>query len=227
MQVVCDSLREALQQAATSFEGVQDAETLFSPTSWIMERYELIIHNKAKIEEYCSVLEEGDTKKHLEWFLACLESRQPGVGQKHDEVLSGSCQQILFKDLWVLYPPRTRVFKIDDSGWRAYVVERSETVVDGNITKLQIYAWFLDFDTMGERLIPHGAIFEVSSYSSERPIRTLELIPEWFIKQMYPLCQMLLERGKQHWGYHGKPFYKEYRGDAWSQAPRDVSQTLR
>lgn len=226
VQIVCDNLLEGLRQATGSFDDSPHKNTPFAPASWIMEPFEPIVHNKDRIESYRSSLKNDDVRKHLDWFLGFLELHQPGAWAKCDEVQSGSCQRVLFRHLWLLYPPRTTVFKKDDDVWRAYMVERCETVIDVKEEVLRIHAWFLDFNRAGNRLIPHGTTFEVPSFSSERPIRMLELIPEWFIQPTDSIRQTLINRGKLHWSYRNKPCYQEYRGNLWPQGPHEVRGSL-
>lgn len=226
VQILCKDLREILQQALASSQMPQDDETLFSSSSWIMEPYELVFHNKASIEYQASANKGGDAEKHLTMFLDFLEDHQPGAWAKYDEVQSGNCQQILFRHLWMLYPPRTTVFSIDDGAWRAYVVEKSETVPETMSTVLRVHTWFLDFNKSGDRLVPHKEIFDVSSYSSEQSIRMLKLIPKWFMQPKSSFLQKLSDRGEKHWMYGEKPWYKEYTGDAWPHGTSCVSQTI-
>jgi hypothetical protein len=221
VQIVCDGLFDVLWKATAGPGLDQDTNPSFSRTSWLMEPYELIVHNKDEIQRLRSSLNDGDAKQHLDWFLEFLESHQPGAWDKYDEVHSGSCQRVLFEHLWLLYPPRTTVFKVNDEVWRAYVVERCEIVADAR-TSLRIFAWSLDFNTEGDRLIPYGTTFEVPSFSSERSIRMLELIPEWFILPTKSLREELIKRGKEHWEYRRKPHHKEYTGGAWPRKSQQV-----
>lgn len=228
VQVVCEDLRQALQQAVANLPWSEVSKKLFSPSSWITEPFEVIVHNKSMILQHHLELEDGDAKKHLEWFLERLEAHQPGLWQKQDELLSGSCQQVLFKHLWLLYPPGSTVFSIDDGAWRAYVIDRSETVVRGNAALLHIHAYFLDFDETGQRLIPHRAMIEVTPYASERQVSALRWKPEWFIEQTARLVlTKLVEQGNEYFSYGGKPSYKEYDGDAWTNTSHDVSETTK
>lgn len=227
VQIVCERLLKMLRTAVSNERQAGNVETTISHKSWIMEPYELIVHNQKRIEQHSSRLEDDIAKKHLELLLRFLEYHQPGAWQKREEVRSGQCQKVLFRHLWLLYPPGTTVFsKDDDDAWRAYKIERSESFTDMNQTSLRVYAWFLDFNKTGNVLVPHKETFEISSFSSELPIRDLRLIPDWFITPTNSPRPELIERGKKYWSYHGAAKYREYKGAAWHQAPYDVRRTL-
>ncbi|ETS84636.1 hypothetical protein PFICI_02661 [Pestalotiopsis fici W106-1] len=222
VQIVCGHVLKALRQVVASSEVSPDDEIIISRDSWIMEPYELIVYNKVRIEEHRRETTNDVAKKHLEMLLDFLNTSQLGVCQKFDEVQSHKCQNIRFKHLFLLYTPRTTVFKVDNDAWRAYVIEKSETMVGMKPTSLRIHAWFLDFNNAGDKLIPHRATFEVSQFSSERPIKHLELLPEWFIESQNSPRQELIDRGWKHWSYGKAPSHKEYRGTAWRQAPYET-----
>lgn len=226
MQVVCKDLRQILQQAVTTLSPGEESDQLFSPSSWIAEPFELVVHNRREIVKRHSELEDGDAKKHLEWFLERLEAHQPSLWQKQDEILSGSCRQILFKHLWLLYPPGSTVFSVDGGAWRAYIIERCETVIRENAAILQIHVCYLDFDGTGRRLIPHRTTIEVTPYASERQVSALRLKPEWHVEQTTSLVAKLIKRGDEYFGFGGEPRYMEYKGDAWSKTSHDVTKTL-
>jgi hypothetical protein len=219
---VCKRLLRVLNDSVASEQQAGNIETSISGNTWIMEPYEVIVHNKKQIEQHSSKLEDGVVKKHFELVLKFLDVQQPGAWQKHDEVYSGQCQQVLFEHLWILYPPGITVFRKDDGAWRAYKIERSETIVDMKPAILRIYAWFLDFNKTGDVLVPYRETFEISSFCSERLVKDLELIPDWFIRPTDSLCQNLIDRGRQHWGYRNTSCHREYKGDAWHQAPYNV-----
>ncbi|KAH8199793.1 hypothetical protein TruAng_006016 [Truncatella angustata] len=222
VQVVCEDLCQILERAAIALPWSEENEKLFSPSSWITEPFEVIVHNRSEIVKHHSELDDGDAKKHLGWFLERLEAHQPGLWQKQDEILSGSCRQVLFEHLWLLYPPGSTVFSIDDSAWRAYIIERTETVTLEHAAILQIHVCYLDFDGTGRRLIPHRTVIEVTSYTSERKMSALRLKPEWYIERTTPLIVAnLVKRGNEYSGLGGKPHYREYEGDAWPKASHD------
>ncbi|KAF3009105.1 hypothetical protein E8E14_009766 [Neopestalotiopsis sp. 37M] len=219
VQIVCGKLLKLINAAVASEQQAGNVETTISHKSWIMEPYDLIVHNQRRIEMHSSTTDDEVAKKHFEILLKFLEDHQPGAWQKREEVRLGQCQQILFKHLWLLYPPGTTVFKKDDDSWRAYKVECTETVVDMKATILRIQAWFLDFNKTGTVLVPYRETFEISSFSRERPLEDMELIPDWFIRSVDPLNRKLIDRGWQYWNYRKTSFHREYRGDAWRQAP--------
>ncbi|KAK6077366.1 ATPase [Seiridium cupressi] len=194
VQVVCEDLCQILQRAATALPWGEENEKLFSPSSWITEPFEVIVHNRSEIVKHHSELKNGDAKKHLGWFLERLGAHQPG----------------------------STVFSIDDGAWRAYIIERSETVISENAAVLQIHACYLDFDWTGRRLLPHRTMVEVTSYTSERKMSALKLKPEWYIEQTTPLIVAnLIQRGNEYFGLRGEPHYREYEGDAWPKTSHD------
>ncbi|KAF3009108.1 hypothetical protein E8E14_009906 [Neopestalotiopsis sp. 37M] len=225
VQVVSAGVREVLKEAATGFLGVQDTEKLFSATSWIAEPYEPIVHNRTAIERRRSEISDPKTKRNLDSLLGHLDSRQPGLSQKHAEIESGNCQKVLFHHALLLYPPGRKVYRNDDGQMRAYVIGRTEMITRKKNAILQIQAWYLDFDSFGRNLVPHPEIFELPHYASERMISELELKPDWFMKKDTFLDDRLIARGLKHWDFREKRHYKEYQGDMWPKASYD--STLR
>ena len=194
-------------------------EEVFSPQASINEPYHLIFYHWEKIESHA----HEDAKA----LLSFVKESCPDTFEKFQELQMGTCTNIPFEDLWLLYRPGTTILKRDDSGWRAHKVEKVEFQSNLSADAMLIYAHYLDFDSSGRWLVPHLEVLTVPSYSGERAIGNLEVVPEWYF-QKYPnknLLKSLVERGKTYESYRSKVSYQDYNGDAWSRTPRKVSRS--
>ncbi|KAI1381356.1 P-loop containing nucleoside triphosphate hydrolase protein [Hypoxylon crocopeplum] len=216
LEIICPDLNAFLRNI-TDLSTTCQGDGRLPPFS-VNEPYELFFHNRKKI------LQEGreDTNEHIREHVLALfnfiQKKSPLAWEKLDEIEGRRCYEIAFKDLWLLYPPGETVFNRDDGAWRAYKVDRVEIYSGSNSETMSIHCWFLDFDKTGKWLVPQVKVFCVPSYSSERPIRNLDVIPHWCCGG---LGEKLIERGKIYWSYRGDVFHKRYDGDAWLRTSQE------
>lgn len=162
---------------------------------------------------------DNHIKEHLQALTKFAKETSPLTWEKQDEIDQRRCYKITFSDLWLLYPPGATVFDRGDGAWRAYKVDRVETYTESHPGKMLIYCWFLDFDKTGQWLVPHVKVFHVNSYSSERLIENLEVLPSWYCPSIE---NKLIERGQSYWSYGRKVSYKQYDGYAWPRTSQEV-----
>jgi hypothetical protein len=123
--------------------------------------------------------------------------------------------KITFGRLHHLYPWGSTVYGLDDGGWRAYKVDRVERP-GGPEAALHVHVFFLDFDDTGLRVVPQSALLVVPPYASARKIRSLPLVPDWYMQRPpHRVVNDLLSRGDRFWrcGDEAKCF--AYKGNAW------------
>jgi hypothetical protein len=123
--------------------------------------------------------------------------------------------KITFGRLHHLYPWGSTVYGLDDGGWRAYKVDRVERP-GGPEAALHVHVFFLDFDDTGLRVVPQSALLVVPPYASARRIRSLPLVPDWYMQRPpHRVVNDLLSRGDRFWrcGDEAKCF--AYKGNAW------------
>ena len=144
----------------------------------------------------------------------------PLAWEKLDEIEKKACDKIAFEHLWLLYLPGKTVFSKDAGQWGAYKVYRAEIPCGSSSDMMLVHCCFLDFDKTGKWLVPQPKVFRVPLYPSERPIRDLDIIPDW----CYPdLGEKLIQRGKKFSAFRKEVSYKQYCGDEWPKASEEVN----
>jgi hypothetical protein len=155
----------------------------------------------------------SDASQHAKLALDFIKSTQADP-----DIQISDRSKISFDQLHLLYPRRSTVYAKDDGGWRAYKVDRVELGDQSGSESLHIHAFYLDFDKSGRYLVPHLEVFSVSKYFPARQVRSLELVPDWYILKTCPsLIPELRRRGEGFWKYKNEPVCQEYTGDAWSK----------
>ncbi|KAI1411767.1 P-loop containing nucleoside triphosphate hydrolase protein [Hypoxylon sp. FL1857] len=216
LEIICPDLNEFLRNLAGSPMTCQGDGRLsrFS----VNEPYELIFHNRRKLLEVEHDYADGHIRGHVQDLFNFIQKMRPLAWEKIGEIEERTCYEIAFKDLWLLYPPGSTVFNKDDGTWRAYRVNRVEIHPESDSEKILIHCCFLDFDKTGKWLVPQAKVFNVPSYSLERPIRHLDVIPDWCCVE---LSKSLVERGQTYWSYGRKVFHRRYNGNAWPKTSNE------
>ncbi len=108
------------------------------------------------------------------------------------------------------------MFRNEDGGWRAYRVSQVEVGASPSLDPIRIFAYYLGFNSTGALLVPQLEIISVTRYHSEQLIESLDVVPEWYIRNhANKLYSILTNRGKLYWECGSKPIYKSYNGSAW------------
>ena len=198
-------------------------EELFSSKASITVPYELILYNRKRIVEAAHEHASGHTQDHVKLLLDDFQKEHKITSEKLDEIDTGDCKRISFQDVWLLYPPGTTVFQRDEGEWRAYKVERVEYQNQHDSNTLLVRGYYLDFDKTGNYLVPQLENLTVRSYSLEKSVASLEVLPGWYFQRYHDLYERLLERGKAYSSYSAKVCYRQYQGDAWPKTTHTVS----
>lgn len=201
--------------------------TSLSITAHIHAPYEVLFYSREKIVTAAET-EVEPARSHAQLLLNFMETELTDTWNKCLEIDNGECKTIAFDKSWLLYRPEETVFRRAASGWRAYKVARIETGSRPGVDPVSIFAYYLGFDKTGKLLVPHPEVLIVKPYPSEQALGGLEVVPGWYVeKYASGLSTELEARGELYWKYQGKPFYQEYRGDAWPTTPSNVSTLLR
>ncbi|RYP84834.1 hypothetical protein DL769_001097 [Monosporascus sp. CRB-8-3] len=200
VKIISPRLIAALKQATANSPSISRKD-LFSTAVSINEPYELIFHNWKKISDVGRDAAEEETREHVKLLLNFIKNERPHTREKLKEVESRGCQTVAFDDLWLIYPPGATVFSKVEGVWRAYKVERVEVSHGSDSESMVVYGYYLDFDTKGDWLVPRLEVLLVSSFSSERGIGDLEVVPDWYFQTRKDFPEELIRRGKRYWGY--------------------------
>ncbi|KAI0890999.1 P-loop containing nucleoside triphosphate hydrolase protein [Annulohypoxylon nitens] len=216
LEIICPHLNKFLRTIIDPSSTCQGDGLL--PKFSINEPYELIFYNKNKISQVQREDMDCHVREHMQALFSFIQKKSPLTWEKLNEIDERRCCEIAFKDLWLLYPPGRTVFNWDDGAWRAYKVDRVEIMSESTSEKMLVHCFFLDFDKTGKWLVPQAKTFHISPYSSERPIKSLDVIPDWYYDK---LGESLIERGQLYWNYGRGVFYKRYDGDAWPRVSKE------
>lgn len=166
---------------------------------------------------------DDDIDGHIRALFGFIQKEDRHAWEKLYEIEERKCREIAFKDLWLLYPPGKTVFNRDGDAWRAFKVDRVEVHSNQTLEKMTIHCLYLDFNKTGQLLVPQAKVFHTSSYSSDRSIQSLDLIPDWYYGQ---LKERLIGRGRLYWSYGHRVFHKRYDGNAWPRMTKEVRGLL-
>ncbi|KAI1756019.1 P-loop containing nucleoside triphosphate hydrolase protein [Xylaria castorea] len=221
LKIICPLVSSVLKQASISPLSDLQLDDSFSPTSTIVEPYEWLFRNRQRISQAAQQDTREHAIRHVDLLLDFVKKERPSTWEKLDELEAGNCRKIAFEDIWLIYPPGATVFAKDQGGWRAYKVERVESISSSSLDKMLIYCLYLDLDNMtGKWLTPKREVLTVRGYSSELPIGDLEIVPDWHFQHRNGLSEKLMERGKKFWEYSRNVNHKEYDGQAWPRSSR-------
>lgn len=188
------------------------------------EQFEVVFHYlPVLINELKSQATDERTVRHVELFLAHVKQSAPQTWEIANAIQSGECKKVAFKDLWLLYPPGTTILRRDSGAWRAYKVGRLEPSTHMSKDTWDVHCIYLDFDKTGKWLVPHSEVLVVPSYTLERSISTLELIPGPYLNNAREISDQLVNHTKHYWEYGGSVHYQEYHGNEWPKMPHHVS----
>ncbi|KAI3320347.1 hypothetical protein HD806DRAFT_242322 [Xylariaceae sp. AK1471] len=220
LRIICPLLQGVLKRASVNSLSAFQREELFSPASTIIEPYEWLFHNRKKIMQAAREDTAKHTSSHVDLLLEFIKKERPTTWEKLDELDLGECRKISFGDLWLIYPAGATVFAKDNGEWRAYKVERTELSCRSGTDAMLIHCLYLDLKTTGQWLTPQQEVLTVHSYSLERTIGDLEVVPDWHFG-CSGLSEKLIEQGKKFWNCSRKVNYKEYHGHAWPRSSRN------
>ncbi|OTA65187.1 P-loop containing nucleoside triphosphate hydrolase protein [Hypoxylon sp. EC38] len=216
LEIICPHLNEFLRNI-TGPSTMSQGDARLSRIS-VDEPYELLFHNRRRLLQAEHDDTDGHIKEHVQALFNFVQKKRPLAWKKLNEIEDRICYEIAFEELWLLYPPGRTVFSREDGAWRAYKVDKVEIYSESNSRKILIHCCFLDFDKTGKWLVPQVKVFHVPSYSSERLIKNLNVIPDWCC---VGLAEKLIERGKIYWSYGHEVFHRRYDGDAWPRTSEE------
>ncbi|KAI1412092.1 hypothetical protein F5Y13DRAFT_51031 [Hypoxylon sp. FL1857] len=190
-----------------------------------------IFHRKRALEEFLAKVDrDSDTYDDTlndkvicaEAVLSLLSSDFPTLNATFDRMTSTHPPtSVDYASLWMIYKPGTLIFQPrEGEGSSAYMIDSVfyqkytsdiEDDVPPSDPVLKLHCWAIGYHE-GEngydgKYGRHGHLITVTRFEGERPIKTLEYIPEQFFDSA-DIKQRLIARGRIFWEL-SRPIYRE------------------
>ncbi len=167
---------------------------------------------------------------HTKVILNYLSDEFVETSHKADDLESQTPSGLTtYADLWLLYPPGTVVYAIQNGEYEAFVVtsargmkKRQRSLSNRNThTRLDLTCWSIDYD--GEA---YGRVWSthcLSPFQGTREINSLELIPERFLRNAASVKETLISRGKLFYSLKGQ----QYRQSRETYSQHTIEEPVR
>ena len=220
LEIVSPSLIDSLPNVST-YE--TDAEMVDGDLH-LYEPFMVLFHNRRQLRSLAEdTADSTPAKEPAKLILDFMQNDFADLSQKMDDVESENPSgSITFPNIWMLYPPGTVVYSIENGEREAFIVDsirgvqrrRPGFVGHHSHTRLDITCWSINYD--GEI---YGRVWSthcVLPFDGTKDISALDLVPEKFLSEAESVKSALLVRGKQFWSLQGQK-YLEYTGEMYSQ----------
>ena len=224
LEIVSPSLVDALPHISnyeTDVEMVDADLHLYEP-------FMILFHNRLQLRSLAEDKSDSTpAKEPARLILDFMQHELADVSQKLDDVESANPSgSIAFPDIWMLYPPGTIVYSIENGQREAFVVDsirglqkrRPSFEGRSSHTRLDITCWSINYD--GEI---YGRVWSthcISAFHGTKQISGLELVPEKYLPEAESVKSTLLVRGEKFWSLQGQK-YLEYTGEMYTQQASD------
>ena len=220
LEIVSPSLVDSLTHVSTYETDVE----MVDGDLHLYEPFMVLFHNRQQLR---SLAEDtaGSTpaKEPARLILDFMQSEFADISQKMDDVESQNPSgSITFPNIWMLYPPGTIVYLIENGEREAFVVEsirgaqrrRPGFIGRHSHTRLDVTCWSINYD--GEIFGRVWSTHCILPFHGTKDISALDLVPERFLPEAESVKSALLVRGKEFWSLQGQK-YLEYTGEMYSQ----------
>ena len=194
----------------------------------LYEPFMVLFHNRQQLRSLAEdTSDSAPAKEPAKLILDFMQRECVDIGQKLDDVESANPSgSITFPDVWMLYPPGTIVYSIENGEREAFVVDsvrglqkrRPSFVGRSSHTRLDITCWSINYD--GEI---YGRVWSthcILPFHGTKDISALEIVPEKYLPEAESVKSTLLVRGEQFWSLQGQK-YLEYTGEMYTQQASD------
>ena len=190
----------------------------------LIEPLMCLFHNRKQLTEYAeSNIEPTQAKADAKIVLDFMRADFGDVSRKLDDLESSEPSGLVtYSDLWLLYPPGTIVYTLENGEYEAFVVDSlcgMQKRQQGHkkrhgYGRLDLTCWSINYD--GEVFGRVWSVHCIAPFHGTREIGSLDLVPERFLPKANTVRESLLSRGKQFWTLQGQQF-KQYIGEMWSE----------
>ena len=224
LEIVSPSLIESLTHVSnyeTDVEMVDGDLHLYEP-------FMVLFHNRQQLRSLAEDTSDSTpAKEPAKLILDFMQYEFADISQKLDDVESANPSgSITFPNMWMLYPPGTIVYSIENGEREAFVIDsirgvqrrRPSFIGSYSHTRLDITCWAINYD--GEI---YGRVWSthcILPFHGSKDISTLDLVPEKYLPEAESVKSALLVRGKQFWALQGQK-YLEYTGEMYTQETSD------
>ena len=224
LEIVSPSLIDSLTHVSnygTDVEMVDGNLHLYEP-------FMVLFHNRQQLRSLAEDTSDSTpAKEPAKLILDFMQHEFADIGQKLDDVESANPSgSITFPNIWMLYPPGTIVYSIENGEREAFVVDSIRGVQKrppsfvgrSRHTRLDITCWSINYD--GEI---YGRVWSthcILPFHGIKNISALELVPEKYLPEAESVKSALLVRGEQFWSLQGQK-YLEYTGEMYTQQAND------
>ena len=224
LEIVSPSLVDSLTDVSTYETDVE----MVDGDLHLYEPFMFLFHNRQQLRSLAEDTADATlAKEPAKLILDFMQNDFADISQKMDDIESENpCGSITFPNIWMLYPPGTIVYSIENGEREAFVVDsirgvqkrRPGFIGHYSHTRLDITCWSINYD--GEI---YGRVWSthcILPFNGTKDISALDLVPERFLPEAESVKSALLVRGKQFWALQGQK-YLEYTGEMYSQQASD------
>lgn len=224
LEIVSPSLIDSLAHVSTYETDVE----MVDGDLRLYEPFMVLFHNRQQLRSLAEdTANSKPTKEPAKLILDFMQNDCADISQKLDDVESENPSgSITFPNIWMLYPPGTIVYSIENGEREAFVVDsirgvqrrRPGFIGHHSHTRLDITCWSINYD--GEI---YGRVWSthcILPFDGTKDISGLDLVPEKFLPEAEAVKSALLVRGKQFWSLQGQK-YQEYTGEMYTQQASD------
>ncbi|KAL6835758.1 P-loop containing nucleoside triphosphate hydrolase protein [Trichoderma sp. SZMC 28015] len=147
-------------------------------------------------------------------ILEFLDQDAMDIGRRLEEIASGTSSGVIqFIDLWMLYPPGTLIFELQEGTELSSYMVDSVTFEKASLKRshrsptlppLKLHCWAIDYD--GVKFGRRAHTLELQYFPGTLEISELRYMPEKFLKDGEKVKAVLKARGQTFWAMQGSSF---------------------
>ena len=172
------------------------------------------------LEKACATVVDDLAQSHLKLLLEFLKREKPDTWQKLDEIEAGTCKKISFADLWLLYPPGTPVYSVnEDRQMIVYARNAPDRTAKGQHGVMNLTCWSAKYQA--GVLVRDFSTHSIQPFLGEEPMRELKLVPLPYHGKRRETQSRLKARGKRYYELNQGHLLQDYFGTAFPRFQKD------